>query len=101
MPEPYPWTVPKPKKDPDRPDSGAAREEKILWALNGLVDAPGPVMVTSWVAIIEYMDKEGTAQLAALASNMPSWRMTGMIDSGREMLLEDLIVEDYGDYDDD
>lgn len=94
--------MPKAKKNPDRPDPSAAREEKILWALDGLVDAPGPVLITGWVAVIEYMDKEGVAQLAALSSHMPPWRMTGMIDTGRELLFEDLVpAEDYGDFEDD
>lgn len=75
------------KKNVDQPDEAASQETKILWALNGLVDTEGPVMVTAWVAIIEYMDNTGETQLAPLASSMSQWHMTGMIDAGRDMLI--------------
>lgn len=86
-----------PKKKPEKPAADEPRESKLLWALDGLIDAEGPVMVTSWIAIVEYIDHEGMAQLAAASNKMPSWRMTGMIDTGRDMLFEDYDV--YDDWD--
>ena len=91
----------KPEPKDDRPSEAASQEAKLLWALDGLIDAEGPVMITSWVAIVEYIDKDGDTQLAPLCSDMPQWRMTGMIDSGREMLVEDYVFADeFDDYDD-
>lgn len=86
-----------PKKKVEQPAAEEPREAKLLWALDGLINAEGPVMVTSWIAIVEYIDHEGVTQLAAASNKMPSWRMTGMIDTGREMLFEDYDI--YDDYD--
>lgn len=85
-----------PKPSQDKPDKAASQEAKLLWALDGLIESDGPVMITSWVAIVEYMDQHGQSELVPLCSDMPPWRMTGMIDSGREML-----VEEYEFYDED
>lgn len=91
------------KKQPentDQPDQAASQEAKLLWALDGLIDAEGPVMITSWIAVIEYIDKDGDTQLAPLCSDMPQWRMTGMLDSGREMLIDEYVfAEEFDDYD--
>lgn len=90
----------KPDPKDDRPDAAASQEAKLLWALDGLIDVEGPVMVTSWVAMIEYIDKDGDTQLAPLCSDMPQWRMTGIIDAGREALLDDFFFADeFDDYD--
>ena len=87
-------------KEQDRPDAAASQEAKLLWAFDGLLDAEGPVMITSWVTIIEYIDKDGETHLAPLCSDMPLWRMTGIVDSGRESLIEDYeFFEEYDDYD--
>lgn len=85
-----------PKPSQDQPDNAASQEAKLLWALDGLIESNGPVMITSWVAIVEYMDQHGHSELVPLCSDMPQWRMTGMIDTGREML-----IEEYAYYDDD
>ena len=85
---------------PDRPDTAASQEAKLLWALDGLIDAEGPVMITSWIAVIEYIDANGDTQLAPLCSDMPPWRMTGMLDSSREMLIEEYeFADEFDDYD--
>jgi len=88
-------------KEQDRPDAAASQEAKLLWAFDGLLEAEGPVMITSWVTIIEYIDKDGETHLAPLCSDMPLWRMTGIVDSGRESLIEDYeFFDEYDDYDD-
>lgn len=80
------------KKEPadnDRPDHAASQEAKLLWALDDLIDAEGPVMVTSWLAVVEYIDRHGDSQLTSLRSDMPQWRMTGILDAARDMLIEE------------
>ena len=57
-------------------------------------------MVTSWVTMIEYIDEDGDTQLAPLCSDMPPWRMTGIIDTCREILIEDFDLAEYDDWDD-
>lgn len=90
----------KPRKKDDQPNSAASQEAKILWALDGLIDIEGPVMVTSWVAIIEYIDQSGESCLAALSSHMPEWRLAGLLETGREMLFaEYVLAEDFDEYD--
>jgi len=97
----YPWSVTKPKpKEKDQPDASSSQEAKILWALDGLIDAEGPVMITSWVIIAEYIDPNGETQLAPVCSEMPQWRMTGMVDAAREMLNEDYLFVSNWDEDD-
>ena len=76
-------------EDEDKPDFRDSQEAKILWSLDGLIDAEGPIMVTSWVIMVEYVDKYGETHLSPLCSDMPQWRMTGIIDSSREMLNDD------------
>lgn len=71
-----------------------------MWALDGLIDIEGPVMVTSWITIVEYIDHNGESCLSPLCSDMPPWRLAGMLETGREMLFEDYVVtEDYDDFD--
>lgn len=88
-----------PEKD-DKPDAAASQEAKILWALDGLIDVEGPVMVTSWVAIIEYIDRNGDSCLAPLSSDMSQWRLAGMLETGREMLFEEYaLADDFDEFD--
>jgi hypothetical protein len=96
----YHLSVSKPPKKADQPDSASSQEAKILWALDGLIDAEGPVMVTSWIAIIEYIDHNGESCLAPLSSEMPPWRMAGILETGREMLFADYVyTEEFDEYD--
>lgn len=96
----YHLRVSKSPKKQDRPDQAASQEAKILWALDGLIDVEGPVMVTSWVAIVEYIDKNGESCLAPLASDMSQWHLAGMLETGREMLFEEyLFADEFDEYD--
>ena len=90
----------KPRKKNDQPDSAASQEAKILWALDGLIDVEGPVMVTSWIAIVEYIDHNGESCLTPLSSDMPPWRLAGMLETGREMLFAEYVLTDeFDEYD--
>ena len=90
----------KARKKADQPDPAASQEAKILWALDGLIDVEGPVMVTSWVAIVEYMDQNGESCLAPLCSNIPQWRLAGMLETGRDMLFSEYLYdEEFGEFD--
>lgn len=96
----YHLRVSKPRKKADQPDIAASQEAKILWALDGLIDAEGPVMVTSWIAIVEYIDHNGESCLAPLSSEMPPWRLAGILETGREMLFNEYVFEEeFDEYD--
>ena len=87
------------RKTEDQPDEQASSGAKILWAFAKYVEA-GPKMVTNWVTIIEFIDEKGEEQLLPVCSDMPYWRMVGMLDSGREVLLDEFDVTEWGDTDD-
>jgi hypothetical protein len=90
----------KPEQNKDQPDPAASQEAKLLWAFDGLIDAEGPLMITSWITIIEYIDSNGETQLQPLASDMPQWRMTGIIDAGRDMLIDEYeFFDEYDEHD--
>lgn len=96
----YHLRVSKPRKKDDQPDIAASQEAKILWALDGLIEVEGPVMVTSWIAIVEYIDQNGESCLTPLSSDMPPWRLAGMLETGREMLFEEYaLAEEFDEYD--
>lgn len=87
------------KKPDDQPDEQASSEAKILWAFAKYFET-GPKMVTNWVTIIEFIDENGEEQLLPACSDMPYWRMIGMLDSGREVLLDEFEVADSDDIED-
>lgn len=84
----------KPKPDPDKPGPSKP-EDRLIDALKDLLPERNPVMVTGWIAIVEYIDQNGDPDLGAFASNMPPWRMNGIFDTGREMLVEEFEYDDY------
>lgn len=43
-------------------------------------------MVTTWVVVAEYLDEEGTAGVAAWASDDPQWRINGLLHAAEDML---------------
>jgi hypothetical protein len=94
--KPYHFCVskkPKPVPDPDSAQP-LSRDDKIIRGFNALIGENIPVMVTSWISFVEYMDADGNQRLAAFSSNLPPWRLTGIIDSGSEMLLEEYDYEE-------
>jgi hypothetical protein len=60
-----------------------------------------PAIVTGWVVVAEFVDTEGTQDLAAFASNnMPYWKINGMLEAAPyEMNYAD--EEDLEDEDED
>ena len=80
------------KQEPEEP---VAFEDRLMQALASLLPDEGPIMVTSWIAFLEYVNEDGHPQLAAFASLMPPWRMTGMIDAGAELLAQEFEYDDY------
>ena len=58
-----------------------------------------PAIVTGWVVVAEFVDTEGTQDLAAFAANnMPYWKINGMLEAApyemNYMDEEDLEDED-------
>lgn len=72
-------------------------EARFLRAFDGFLDAEGPIMITGWATVIEYMDAEGAMQLAAFASDTPSWRIDGMMREGTELLTVEHEYDDWQD----
>lgn len=78
------------------------QEARIIDAFATLIGHEGPLMVTSWVAMVEYIDEEGCARLGAYSSEMPPWRMSGIIEAGQEMLADEFLYEDeFEEYEED
>lgn len=81
----------KPKKPPEPdPDEGMpeSREDSFIHGLKSLIGVDHPVMVTGWLCMVEYMDDEGAIQLGSFVSGMPPWRLTGFMETGFGMLLD-------------
>ena len=53
----------------------------------------GPVMVTTWVVVCEYVDEKGSPGFAAWSSDDPPWRVQGLMTHGSEML--EIAMNDY------
>lgn len=51
------------------------------------------VMITEWVTIVEFINEDGATQLAAFASDMPSWRLSGIVEAGHDMLIQEYDTE--------
>jgi len=71
----------------------ASIEAALLDALRGLLGEK-KIMVTGWMTVFEYVDKSGRPHLAAFASDMPTWRLAGMSDTGYQMLVEEVEYEE-------
>lgn len=82
---PYPRTVA--KKDTPEP------YEAVPSLLRDMLSDEGPVMVTTWVVVCEYVDEQGSPGFAAWSSDDPPWRVQGLISHGADML--DLAMSDY------
>lgn len=63
-------------------------------AFQSLIGDQSPLMVTGWISLVEYIDDAGDQRLAAFSSNLPPWRLNGIIETGHEMLLEEYDYED-------
>jgi hypothetical protein len=90
---------PEPSPSPDLPDK-AKPEDKLIATLKTLLPQNKPVMVTSWVAVVEYMNENGESDLAAFCSNMPVWRLNGIVEAGHDLLVSEYEYvegEEYGE----
>lgn len=88
----YSWSMdPEPRPEPHRllPD-----------AIQSLLttEGEGPLMVTTWAVVAEYIDETGAAGVAAWASDDPQWRINGILAAAVEMLdveqFDDEEIED-------
>ena len=75
-------------------------DEEITNALqNRIVEMEdgSQVVVSAWVAVVEYITADGTQELCLLQDgSSPEWRLDGLLSGGAGML-----TEDYADWDDD
>lgn len=87
-PNPYHGHVTKKAKRDDNPDDAypLSREDAVYRAINALAEESNPIMVTGWMLIAEYMQADGSVQLGAFCSDMPPWRLSGLMDAGTDAL---------------
>lgn len=78
---------------PPTDPSKAPVEAALLNALRGLL-GESSIIVTGWMTVFEYIDETGRPRLAAFASDMPTWRLAGMSDTGYQMLVEEAEYEE-------
>lgn len=77
----YSWRV---TTDPEKPEPHRVLPDAVQAILAS--DEGGPVMVTTWVVVCEYLDETGAASVAAWASDDPQWRINGLLAAAGEML---------------
>jgi len=78
---PYPWKV---TTEPEKPEPHRVLPDAVQSIL--AADEGGPVMVTTWVVVCEYLDETGAASVAAWASDDPQWRINGLLAAAGDML---------------
>lgn len=90
-------------KTMDTPEQQPASRERIPDALRALLkeDEDGAVMVTTWATVCEYIDENGTANVAAWASDDPPWRVGGLLSVAQELLDVSTYDMEYDDLDED
>lgn len=81
---PYPWRVTETPEAPDKPEPHRVLPDSIRALIQ--VDEEGPVMVTTWAVVAEYIDEDGAASVAAWASDDPQWRINGLLSVAADML---------------
>lgn len=91
---PYPWIVDRPLDEPDALKDVPTVVQSLLKD-----EEDGPIMVTGFALVAEYIDGSGAANVAAWASDDPPWRITGLLSVADELL--DLHVHDDEEIDDD
>jgi hypothetical protein len=80
----------------DEPEDLPAAHIRLPEAIRDLIgDDEGPVMVTTWAVVCEYIDETGSAGVAAWASDDPPWRISGLLSTAETMLA----VDEYDDED--
>lgn len=69
-------------------ESETAIEPPTVFAdtIRTMLAEDGPVIVTGWVVVAEYIDGDGSANVAAWASDDPPWRTAGLLQVGHELL---------------
>jgi len=85
----------------DSPDPVPMAQEKMPDVLRALLaaDEDGPVMVTTWAAVCEYIDSEGSANVAAWQSDDPPWRVGGLLTVAQDLLDTSSLHEYDDEYD--
>jgi hypothetical protein len=80
----------------DEPEDLTAAHRRLPEAIRDLIGKDeGPVMVTTWAVVCEYIDETGAAGVAAWASDDPSWRISGLLATAGDMLA----IDEYDDED--
>jgi len=60
----------------------------------------GPVMVTGWALVAEYISDDGSANVAAWSSDDPPWRISGLLTVANELLDVTVYDTSYDSEDD-
>ncbi len=70
-----------------------ALQKRVVELENG-----SQIVVSAWVAVVEYITEDGTQELVLLQDgSSPEWRLDGLLSGGATLLAED----DHVDWDDD
>jgi len=81
---------------PEKPEPHRVLPDAVQAILSA--DEDGPVMITTWVVVCEYIDEDGAASVAAWASDDPQWRINGLLGAAGDMLdvaeFDDEEIED-------
>ena len=60
---PYPWRVTKTPEPPPKPEPHRVLPDAVRALIEA--DEEGPIMVTTWAVVAEYIDEDGAASVAA------------------------------------
>ena len=92
----YSWRVTETPETPDKPEPHRVLPDSIRALIQ--VDEEGPVMVTTWAVVAEYIDEDGAASVAAWASDDPQRRINGLLSVAADMLdVDELDDEEIDD----
>lgn len=86
---PYPEIV-------DLPETLPAPQEHLPEVIRALLkeEEEGAVMVTTWAVVTEYLDEDGTPNVAAWCSADPPWRIGGLLTVAHDLLDASVFDED-------
>jgi hypothetical protein len=72
----------------DRPEPLPPPQEQLPEVIRALLkeEEEGAVMVTTWAVVTEYLDEEGTPNVAAWCSADPPWRIGGLLTVAHDLL---------------
>lgn len=83
----------------DRPEPLPPPQEQLPEVIRALLkeEEEGAVMVTTWAVVTEYLDEQGTPNVAAWCSADPPWRIGGLLTVGHDLLYASVFDDEDAD----